>query len=257
MHYQYSHGYAVPDYVNAEPKIPRGGVFRTKYRRRRSYDDLSPGFSLGADDDGDPIAEFGQHVSRLVMSEVYKLPVNQRQAALKAAFDQLDPNLWDRVNARSAQLQAEFRSDPKTALAQAIADSASLGLLEQFAKAGKGRRVKPNSMLGITHYGARPALDGYQQALGGIGSSLSSFGSKIVNGVGSAACAVAGNPAGQIAAGVAGGPAAAGGAAVLAAKCGGGGGQQVVYAPPQRSSLLPFLLIGGALVVAAVILKGK
>ncbi|MCJ7795424.1 MAG: hypothetical protein MUQ56_01415, partial [Thermoleophilia bacterium] len=105
MHFNYRHGYAIPEYVEAEPKIPRGGVFSTKQARRRTYDDLSPGFSLGSEAGGqDPITAFGKKSARAIVSGVMKLPAGQRKQALKAVLSELDPSLWNRADARATDL---------------------------------------------------------------------------------------------------------------------------------------------------------
>jgi len=261
MHFHYEHGYAIPEYVAKEPKIPRGGTFTTKQARRRTYDDLHSGFSLGQDDaEPDPITDFGAKAARFTMAEIIKLPAGQRKAALKAILAELDPSIWNRTDARATDLRAQG-VPALPALEQALAESMSLGLLEEFARVGKQGKVSPKGMLGIGYYGPGPALAGYARAMGGIWGTIKSIGKAIpgvgrtvITTVGSYACTAAQSPAGPAAAGVAGGPAAASGVALLAGSC--GGGQQEYYPPPPPSfPLFPILLVGGA--IAAILLTQK
>ncbi|MHC4175886.1 MAG: hypothetical protein ACYSWU_00155 [Planctomycetota bacterium] len=276
-------GYAYPNYVGQEP-IGRG-VHRTKYYPRKSIDVLVPKY-LGDDEPGavqgkDPIANFGQQVASRIMSSIRQLPVEERKPALKAVFDQLDPKLWGRVAAQGRKFERQGLP-PKHALHQAIAASTSMGLLEEFIRAGQTGRVEVKSMLGLAAYGEASeivVLEGMQGALGAwynplswvakgvskatataapAGMKAAEWGKGVISSIGSLACNVAGSRVGQLAA--SGGAAAAGappevgqkGANLVASACADQPG--AAYAAPAKPfPLVPVLVAGGAVLLIAVV----
>lgn len=109
----------------------------------------------------DPIAQFGAEVADVLLGSGIRGP------ELKALMDQLDPKLWGRVSSKARRFERQGLS-PDEALRRATASSTSLGLLEQFVRAGqRGPAVK--SMAGLGAYGEVSevaVLDGFEQALG-------------------------------------------------------------------------------------------
>lgn len=173
-------GYAIPDYIMAEP--PGRGVYVTGYTPRKTIQSLIPQYlggccgGLGADElspQTDPIARFGREVAAYLMSTVYALPAEVRKPALQALFDQLDPQLWPRVARKAAKLQKTRDMGPMEALEKAIASSTSLGLMKEVLKLGKsGRAPQLRSMIGLAAYGEPSrvvVLSGFEQALGFCG----------------------------------------------------------------------------------------
>lgn len=272
-------GYAYPDYVGEEP-LGRG-VYRTKYLPRKSTDVVVPqavggiaGFA-----EGNPIASFGEKVADYILGTIKSVPAGQRQRALRQVFDEIDPKLWSRVNAKATQLQ-KAGMPTQSALRQAIADAAAKGLLEEFVKVGKTGKIKPKSMSGLAAYG----LAGYESLGFGWGdlnplkwvakgtarvtetvapgvSKVGDWGKSVLEKVGDLACGVASSKYGQIAASA--GAASAGGTPQVGAQ----GAQMVAAAcssgpttlPPQSTSsswLLP-VVVGGAGLLAIVLLTRK
>jgi hypothetical protein len=235
----------------------------------------------------DPIAKFGKQASDYIMVSIKGLPPEMRKPALKAVFDQIDRKLWSRVAAKANVLHKRHGFPAKVAMEKAIAASMSIGLLEEFVRAGKTGRVEPKSMLGLACYGdqaERYVLTGFEEALGlswgdlnplkwvakgtgkvtgtmaPYGAKVGEWGKGVINAVGAMACNVAGSRMGQIAAGA--GAAAAGappevgakGANLVSGMCTPAG---PVYQPPPAAGIpwLPIILISGGVVALILILK--
>lgn len=160
-------GYAYPEYVGQEP-IGQG-VFRTKYYPRKSIDVLVP--EAVGDVEGfaeqDPIANFGEEAAGYIMRTIKALPPGQRKQALRAVFDQLDPKLWSRVAEHAGRISKAGVPDA-AALQQAMASAMSMGLLEEFIRVGKTGQIKPKSMSGLAVYGQQAE----RQMLAGFKSAL-------------------------------------------------------------------------------------
>ena len=290
-------GYAIPDYVRAEP--PGRGVHFTKYLPRKTIDTLVPEYLGDVDgrvvpgSDSDPIAMFGKLASSHIMGTIYQLPPAVRKGALKSLFTAIDPKLWRRVASKAARLQRTRAMDPAVALEKAIASSMSMGLLEEFVRAGRKGRTPPlQSLSGLGAYGdaARTVvLHGYLEELGGLGKWLKnvakapgrilggiaggagaaggkaySWGKSAIDKIGDLACGVAKNPIGQVAAGAGAGAMGAppqvgvAGAQIVGGMCKGdkvAPGQQVAPPSGMPGWVLPAAIGGGALMLVLVLKK--
>ena len=167
-------GFALPDYVRAEP--PGRGVFVTAYTPRKTIQSLIPQY-LGDDvtpgSTDDPIAQFGHEVSAYVMRTVYELPPSVRKTALRALFNQLDPLLWSRVAKKAQVLESTRDMGPMEAMEKAIAASASTGLMKEIVKIGRTRSAPPmKSMIGLAAYGepaTQVVLSGFDDEMQALG----------------------------------------------------------------------------------------
>lgn len=257
MKFMYHHGYAIPDYVRSEPKIPRGGTYTTKQMPRGTYDaTLSGDFDLDLDDD--PIASFGEGVASVIMAEIGRTPPAQRTELLNALLNRIDPKLAPRISQIGKQLEAQGIPSA-TALRRAISSAASTGLVEEFARAGSTGVISPVGFVGLAAYGPSP-MDGILSTITspikwvvkkGAGSKVTQQVGNAVSSISDLACRVAGTSVGQQAAGAYGGPAAAGGAAMLAKTC---SGPAPVPVQPQQSSMMLPLMIGGVALVAILLI---
>lgn len=246
MQFMYRHGYALPENVKREPRVPRGGTYTTEWSPRGTYDAGAPGFSLGTDDAAaDPISDFGVAVSRTVMRNLAKVPQSERASALETLFGRLDPMLYPRIKRERAKLERQGHT-PDRALRSAIAMAASQGLVEQFQRAGSGV-LRPAAM-GFFNPASWVAKG--VKGLGSTGSFLKNTAGQIAG----LACRVAGTDAGALAAGAAGGPAAAGGAKAVGQFC--SPKQQAAIVQQQRQfPILPIALIAAGTVAAIVLIK--
>lgn len=224
----YNPGYAIPNYVMAEP--PGRGVYTTKYIRRGTIDTLVPDFlsglgSLGGDTlgalgqargaprrpaapaalpatlpkpgfKGDPIAAYGLRVSEHIMRSIGEVDPGFRKVAMRAVLDQIDPSLWDRVSKKAEEFKQKGFS-VKTAMTKALATTFSSGFAKEIARAGQTGTVPVRSQVGLALYGdeaVEAMACGMYEALGfsfsDIGSGLKKVGSAVVGGVKKGASAV-------------------------------------------------------------------
>ena len=195
-------GFEIPDYVMAEP--PGRGVFTTAWLPRGTISGLVPEFSAvdvgreitGRDDAGlgslgddtlgagvgnartHPIAGYGQKAASYLMHSIRSVPAAQRQAALRAVLDAIDPALWGQIERRAKEFRAAGGT-PQQALTDALAISLSAGMLGDLVAAGK-RRARGDRRVPKTGHmamGAAPAAVERAQvyALEALGFSWSSI----------------------------------------------------------------------------------
>ena len=212
---------------------------------------------------GDPIKEYGHKAAAIVLETVNALPPGERSKALRDLLNEVDPGLHSAMTREAAKAQNTGEQDPMRAgLAQAF----SRGMLDEFIRLGKGKKLSQKSQLGLGATWAQHS--NYVQAaethgLGGIGS----FFSGALDKLGSAACAVAGNRATPLVAGAAGayfgGPQSAGLATAGAGMAAGLCAPKPDAAPPgfmpgfsgAPSWALPAVIIGGGLALFLVLKK--
>lgn len=186
-------GYALPDYVQAEP--PERGVFTTAWLPRGTISAVVPDFlakpvmglgdtvyeldPMGATGD-EPVkravAVYGQNVGSWITETILSVPAAYRKVALRSLLDTLDPSLWGKVAARMERSVAKGML-PKDAMREALAASMSAGMLAELVQAGKRGSVAPDSQLGLGTYGDTRSIAQYQALdrfyeLGGFWSSM-------------------------------------------------------------------------------------
>jgi hypothetical protein len=106
------------------------------------------GYALGDDAHaGDAIGEFGRQAARYILATVHALPPSERKLALRTAFDNLEPGLWNRVTRKANELARAGMPAP-AALERAIASQVSYGLLQELIRTGKTGRVRAQTLLG-------------------------------------------------------------------------------------------------------------
>jgi hypothetical protein len=146
-------GYAIPDYVMAEP--PERGTFTTQWLPRGTIPALVPDFMakpmggspsmklLGRTDAGlsglgdsryelvpnaqslgSDAAEYGNVVAMTLIEGMKKIPPAKRVGTMKRAMDILHPTLYARANDYAAKLAARGVTPPR-ALQQGIARAVS------------------------------------------------------------------------------------------------------------------------------------
>lgn len=170
----------------------------------------------------DPVRAYGERSAAWIMSSLRQLPAEERRAALRELFDRVDPSLWATVDAQAAQFKAQGRTAP-AALERAIAASMSTGILRELVQTGervmRGDRtpVPRRSMLGLGVYpdDVHP-LGGVWSSVKGAATTAGHWAADGAKKLGGFACDVLNDPAGQVAAVAAGGP--AGGIGVAAAQ---------------------------------------
>ena len=134
-------GYAIPDYIMAEP--PGRGVHRTKYMPRRTIDTTVPVY-LGDDTvpvgaRSDMIANFGKRGSEWIMATIGTVPRDERKAALRILLNHLESGLYDKVAGKAEKFQSQGYA-PTAALHKALAAAMSEGLLNQLIDIGRGHK---------------------------------------------------------------------------------------------------------------------
>ena len=251
-------GYAIPDYIMAEP--PGRGVHRTKYLPRRTIDTTVPMY-LGDDmmpvgSRSDMIANFGKRGAEWIMATIGSVPRDERKAAIKVLLDHLEDGLYDKVAAKAEKFQGQGYP-PKAALQKALAASMSEGLLNQLIDIGRGRR----HALGLWNPFGWAA-----KKIAGAGGKGAQWAKEGVEKLGSLACGVVGSDIGVAAA--AGGAGAAGvppqvgaqGAQIANQMCKSGGTKPT---PPTQSIpvkrtpgwVMPAAIGAGALVLVLALRK--
>lgn len=131
-------GYAIPDYIMAEPM--GRGVHRTKYLPRRTIDTGVPQYLGDVGGSQDMIANFGKRGAEWIMATIGRVPADERKGALKVLLEQLEPGLPDRVAAKRSKFLKQGHA-PKAAMQKALASSMSEGLLNQLIEMGRGQRM--------------------------------------------------------------------------------------------------------------------
>lgn len=282
-------GYVVPQYVLNEPVgsqahttpwLPRGTVSSMKgiktglpWKSSAHTLDSNGLGALGSTSEssssvggGDPIEQYGQKASALIVSELKSVPLGKRDAKLREILNQVDPALASSAKKEAGRLKGMGMSSA-AAFQKGLAVAFSQGLTKEFMKLGKrGKAPAPGLKRGQV---ALASLTGFDSQvnnysdLSGVWGSIKGTLSKL----GGLACDVATHPVTPIAAGAAGayygGPTgastAATGAGVAAAACSGGGKSSGgSYAAPQRSMpawAIPAIVGGGAIALLLVLKK--
>ena len=167
-------GYAVPDYVLAQPYgqgahvtkwMPRGTVvgrvphwvqqpnFAILAQTKASGD--GTGYEIGPPIESvhtDPFQSYGARVADQVMLHLRRLPPPQRKPALKALFRRIDPKLYSRVYA-TATTAVRAGIPPQRALHTAIAKEMRGGFLRELHSVGMTGHVKVGSQTGLGCWG--------------------------------------------------------------------------------------------------------
>lgn len=251
----YTGGYAVPAYIAQEP-IGRGAA-TTMWARRKTIPLYVPE-SLGTDG-ADALRWYGDQVADVVLSEVPRLPPDQREVGLEALLHAMEPGLLSRV-ADNMQRGMSARD--------AISAGVQVGFGREVARLGRG--AAPN--LGLGYYGTQEGLG--LDLLGAItypfrkiGSGVKTvatktydWGGAALSKIGSITCKLASSQAGTLAAGA--GAAAAGvppqygvvGAQTAAGLCPPGQVPVQMPQPTMPAWLLP-AAIGGVGLVLVLALK--
>ena len=274
----YNPGYALPDYVKAEP--PGRGTFTTAWLPRGFISDVVPDFlaqpegplakhtlakpslakpslkghslsgsSLGGSslgnstpDEGAAIfVNYGQSTAKKILKILDAVPVKDRPGVLRQALDKIDPGLWPQVAGATSS---------RAALQRSLASALASGVVGEIIRLGKGDKPKTGQ---IKNASKKPS------SLGGVFSSISGAVSGIVGAVSSATCTLAQSPATGVAAGVYSGQPQTGmaGASVASQLCSTGqqGGMMPYYPYQQQTSWLPYLLLGGGALALILVLK--
>lgn len=217
----------------------------------------------------DPIANFGRDGARAVIEQMKTVPPNLRAETMKALFNAIDPQLYDKVATKADALEKTKGYAPSEALEKALAATLANRLIDQLAIVGQTGRMPMSGLLGIIDPIARvQALHGFWSD---VGSGLKSAGSAVVgaarsaaNTLGNLACKTVGNPATAQVAGSIPSPqsqAVASGALIAQGLCGNApnagavaAGLQPAYAP-STFPVVPVLAIGGALLAVVLITR--
>lgn len=212
----WSTGYAIPEYVRAEP--PMRGTFTTRWLPRGTIPGLIPDFlakpaskkltgradvhlGLGAQvyellptgdappaqitpgDPQDPIRVFGESVAVYVMREVRKLPAADRKNALRLLLDGFDQTLYGKVTERAQKFEKEG-IPAAGALQKALSIVFSNTLGEEIVQLGKSGKAPSKGILSRRH--AKP--------LGWNWDDVGNFFGKVGDKISSAACSILTNP---------------------------------------------------------------
>jgi hypothetical protein len=289
-------GYAVPQYVRDEPVgsqahttpwTPRGTVMsmstiKTGLPWKSSAHTLdSNGLgALGATDKGNssvgganPIEQYGQKASALVMGDSKQVPLGKRDEWLRKLLDEVDPKLYPAFKKETGRLR-DMGTPADPAAQRGLAVAFSQGLTKEFMRIGKkGKAPSPGLRKGQVPLGALMGFDAqannyYHQDLGGLSGAWSKVKSTLSK-LGGYACDVATHPITPIAAGAAGayygGPAGAStamaGAGVAATACSAGSaGSGVMPASygggrEMPSWAIPAIIGGGAIALLLILKK--
>lgn len=192
----WSTGYAIPEYVRAEP--PGRGTFTTKWMPRGTIPGLVTDFlakpagkkltgrtdvhlGLGAEvyelvptgaseplpqlipgDPQDPIRQYGESAAAFIMSDIRKLPESDRKNALRLLLDAIDQSLWSAVSQRAEKFESSGMP-AKKALQKALMIAFANQLGTEIVRAGKtGARTK-----GLLSPRGPSALSGVGSTIGG------------------------------------------------------------------------------------------
>jgi hypothetical protein len=203
-------GYAIPEYVKAEP--PERGTFTTKWLPRGTISAVVPDYlaqpgpkllgrgdadlgSLGDDTlgtgtgeqvytlqplgaGGNAVTLYGKQAADWIMGSISRLPQEYRKPALRALLDAIDPKLWVLIEKKGADYSAKGMT-PKASLHRAISEAMSAGIVEEVLEAGRRVMrgevaVKKQSQLGLGLYpdAAHAVATDAMEALGFSLSSL-------------------------------------------------------------------------------------
>jgi hypothetical protein len=174
-------GFAVPNYARAETYgqgaygtnwLPRGTIsqriaeFGQPNAGTTILDRNDAGLgSLGDDTLGvgvgkskNPVAEYGNSAASWIMHSIQRVPLDQREAAMRGLLDAVEHGLWSKIQGKREELKRKGM-DPKAALSQAIALMMSSGIQKEIIDTGKkamrtGKRAapKPNGHLALGAY---------------------------------------------------------------------------------------------------------
>lgn len=256
----YTGGFAVPAYIREEP-IGRGAA-TTMWARRKTIPLYVPD-ALGADAGGaaaDALRAYGDQVADVILTEVPKLPPDQRAVGLEALLRAIEPGLLSRVTANMGR-----GMDARGAISAAV----QVGFGREVARLGRGAAPRA-----LGYYGGAEAMGGFWDVISypfrKIGSGVKTaatktydWGGKALSTIGGLTCKLASSQLGAVVGGA--GAAAAGappqygvvGAQVAAGVCPPG---QVPVTMPPPSTTPPWLLpaaIGGVGLVAVILLTRK
>jgi hypothetical protein len=189
---QYGHpwssGYAIPEYVRAEP--PGRGTFTTKWLPRGTIPGLIPDFlakpvgekltgrddvrlGLGAEvyelvpmsgsdfiEPGsarDPSMIFGREIATIIEKKMQTLAPAERSTVLRGLLEAAAPGMNAAVEKRMAKYEKEGMT-PKAALRKAIAISFANRMVEETLEAGKTGKPKKGGLFGTP---PKEALSGF------------------------------------------------------------------------------------------------
>lgn len=167
-------GYAIPEYVNAEP--PARGTFTTQWLPRGTISEVLPplmaepeplgslsgsslagstlagpslaGDSLAGDSLGlqarrlaqplgaDPVRGYGATAAAWIMKSIARVPQPQRKIAMRALLDAIDPALWGEVERLGEQFRQQGAA-PARALEQALAQAMATGVVGELRAIGQ------------------------------------------------------------------------------------------------------------------------
>ncbi len=282
-------GYSLPPYLRKEPVgsqahttpwIPRGTVMSMKgiktglpwVSNAHTLDSNGLG-SLGDTDKGngsvggsDPIEQYGQKAAAVIVQDFKAIPMGERDAQLRELLNEIDPRLYGMFKKERGRL-LDMGAAPAMAFKNGLAAAFTQGLVKEFTKLGKSKKVpKPGLRKGQVPLAALMGFEAQAnnyQDLGGVWSKLKSTLRKI----GGFACDVATNPITPIAAGGAaafygggaqGASLAAAGVGVAAAACASGTapGEGFVAGRAPREMpgwAIPAIIGGGALALILVL----
>lgn len=167
-------GYAIPDYVNAEP--PQQGTMTTAWLPRGTISEVLPplmaepeplgslsgsslagsvlsvptlvGQTLQGDSLGvqarrqaqplgaDPVRGYGANAAAWIMKRIARVPQPQRKVAMRALLDAVDPTLWGEVDRLGEQLRQQGVPAAR-ALEQALAQAMAKGVVGELREIGQ------------------------------------------------------------------------------------------------------------------------
>src|SRR5271154_1918701 len=96
----------------------------------------------------EPYNTFGQRAAALVMTKVARFPPKQRTANIKQALFQIEPALYNNAQKLTKKYIARGMA-PNVAAFHGLARAMGNGLAAEVIAAGKKRKIKPQSMLGL------------------------------------------------------------------------------------------------------------
>lgn len=105
----------------------------------------------------DPIKQYGQRASEYILRRLSYVPTENRQVALEAVLESVDPNLPGRVASKRRAFQSAG-VPPDVAERSAIAAAMSEGILHEMIDLGRKRAPKARSLVGVGSWNAHEAL---------------------------------------------------------------------------------------------------
>jgi uncharacterized membrane protein len=98
------------------------------------------------------LSDYADTLSTTLMDTVYRMPDSERVKTLRAAMDEIDPDLY--VRAEEFAVDESLSGAPASvALQRGIARAAAEGLGKELVDLGKGKAPKKKSQLGCAMYG--------------------------------------------------------------------------------------------------------